>query len=295
MTDLFVRRFSEVSRALKLARIEGSGPSGYKRLLMRSFIAFCGSVRREKPKKCCLLLHAGRSGSTVLGKVLDAQPGLYWDGEVLSKAHVGTKGEAYKRLVSDKVARANWYKGRSIRCNGGIFGFELKYSQLSLMGSSPLIEVENFEDVPVLFVLLQRKNSLRRLLSIAHGMNTGEWHKGSPSSSRTLICVDNIFNWGCTLHEWLLKERNDFNGAYSAICGQGASYLRLSFEDDILPDPNIAARKVCDFIGLDMAFYRNLPGLKRDVSYLPLESLILNFGEVKNHLSGTDFDVLLTD
>jgi LPS sulfotransferase NodH len=282
---------------LALASTKGSGPAGFPRLVKRGLSAFCGSTLRKKPSQCVLLLHAGRSGSTILGKVLDQQRGLYWDGEILTKAKNlgGETRQAYQKLLNDKLARASWYMSRSMRSNGKVYGFELKYGELSQMQSDPTKEMDFFQDIPSKFILLKRKNGLRHLLSIEQARKNGDWHKGAPSSFQVAFDVDNILGWNKTLYDYLHDLEQRFEKSQSAIRKHGGSCLNLTFEEDILPDPNIAARKVCAFIGHKAGSFRYFPGLIRKQNYPGLRSLILNFDEVKAYLSGTEFEDLLDD
>jgi hypothetical protein len=73
---------------------------------------------------------------------------------------------------------------------------------------------------------------------------------------------------------------------------EGKCLLKLSYEEDIEKDPKIAYSRVCEFM--------NIP--RQDVSVnlsktnpFPLKDMIENFDEVKNTLSGTPYEWMLSD
>jgi hypothetical protein len=68
--------------------------------------------------------------------------------------------------------------------------------------------------------------------------------------------------------------------------------LQLTYEDDILKDPRIAYRRVCGYLGLEPC-----PAFVRHARSNPfrLDEIIENYDEVKQALSGTEFEWMLED
>ena len=69
------------------------------------------------------------------------------------------------------------------------------------------------------------------------------------------------------------------------------SYMKITYEDDILPDPIIAYRKIVNYIGLKprkigVKYQRTKPKKLKDIG--------LNLEDVNKSLKGTKFELMLT-
>jgi hypothetical protein len=70
------------------------------------------------------------------------------------------------------------------------------------------------------------------------------------------------------------------------------SSLWLTYEDDILPDPRIAYRKICEFIQVEpMA----VDILNQRTNPFPIREIVENYDELEAMLQGTKFEWMLTE
>ncbi len=191
-----------------------------------------------QPRGGVVLLHEGRVGSTALGVVLDRQPRLFWDGEAYTKLAVNGKNIYKAHLRSSELPKIYLSK-RTYHSLGATYGVEIKFNQISKYRDCVMEELIMLKELfPVTsFVVLVRKNMIRRLVSILNGIQRGVWHSGQPSNSRISIDVDDIGGWGITLIEWLEKGYEHRLRLSQALDAMGEHVLNLNFEDDISVDP----------------------------------------------------------
>lgn len=270
-------------QALRCSVSKGSGPSGIKRLANRGFCAAASLLVRKKPRRSIVMIHEGRCGSTVVGTILDQQPGVYWDGEVITKLEFeqSRSGSRYREILESPVALGAYLQKRSHRCLGGVYGFEIKVNQMAdPKGCLDVIEtLARGSD----YVVLIRKNLLRRLVSVRQGVLLGNWHQGAPTDLKLKIDVND--QWGESLVAWMdgtLSSRAKLLNSMKELC---INPLILTFEDDVVGDPANAVSSICRHAGIK--FIQPEKDYTRRVRYRPLEELIENFDEVCAILEGT--------
>lgn len=278
-------------KSVRCAFSSGTGPSGSLRLLGRGMRIALSQVVSAKPKKGIILIHEGRVGSTALGTLLDQQKGLYWDGEVYTK--LKERGRSYyDNIFESSEARRSYLEKRSCRSLGIPYGLEIKVGQL-FMGTQTLedeLSMVRGLFVDSSFVLLIRENAMRRLISVLQGIERGDWHSGRPSDSMVTINVSNV--WGVGLAEWLDRFIEERTLVAEALEKMGCSPLNLTFEADVVRDPGIGTKRICEFGGID---YRAGKSLVRESTYRPLAELIRNIDEVRQALAGTEHDWMIDE
>lgn len=234
-----------------------------------------------RPLNICMW-HIGRCGSTVVGNLLDQDSRIVWGSEIL---------ETYsKKIEATNIRHAAWKGARrrirykQLTAGSKIFGFEMKVWHLKRIGVEPktvvnFLKHQNFDK----HIILERKNYLRAEVSGTVGLAISKMHLkiGEPPISVKIhlnmkdVC-EHMRLFGHFIDEMkrLLPE----------------SCLKITYEDDILPDPLIAYRKIVNYIGLRpkkvmVKYQRTNP--KR------LEEIVLNLEEVKKSLKGTEYEWML--
>jgi hypothetical protein len=233
------------------------------------------------------LFHWGRCGSTVLGFLLNQHPCVYWDGEALMferkserwlRRLQGARGESglddLRRLMRYALDRTYAFYA---------------YGPLGYSSSRELID-----DLLTLgfdrFVVLERKNTLRRVVSANIGMQHKVWvlRRGkSPMLRQVELPLqfpngDTLLHRIRTLQDWYAKARQALSGLPT---------LELTYEEQVLQDPRVAYRLVCNFIGLEAAPVRVL--FER-VNPFPLQQMVTNYDAIAAALRDTEFEWMLT-
>jgi len=259
-----------------------------KRFLRRRLNALCNVlVRREQ----VAMLHTGRCGSTVIARMLEAHPKVSWGGEIFNRYMGGTDRGDPGRV--HRVISGN----RDLHCTP-VYGFETKYlPQLHL--SQPCINMPLEAYVGYLngmgfrsFILLHRRNYLRRAVSAEIGRRTRQWHSTQGRSAPNRIHLDiNRFQTGHQ-HEPLVSLFERMDEAYEQAKNviKDTHWIEITYEEDVQSDPSVAFGRVADFLGIerrwdDVKLARTNP--------FSLEELISNFDEVRSTLQGTRYEWML--
>lgn len=260
---------------------------------------------RTTPADKVVMFHIGRSGSTVLGDLLRQHHQVYWDGEILS----GHAKEADERKTMDgqpwmtRWRRSQHYPDRPYQFLEARFpvvgfrryyGMEMKFFHLShngipLDGFIEYLRQNRFKK----FIVLQRNNFLRKVVSSLIGSRKGAYHAPSGSATRPdKIAVD----VNCVRIDGdakpLLQYFDDWSENFARLRGllQTDSSLELTFEDDIEAAPTIAYRKCCDHL--------SIPPCEPVIKYsrtnpFPISDLVENFSALQRELSNTPYEWML--
>ncbi|WP_159586513.1 hypothetical protein [Chelativorans xinjiangense] len=243
------------------------------------------------------MFHVGRVGSTVLVGMLQQHRRIYWAGEVFQKEHnryMKAAGSGAYSLPKDplKDLRTEMREARN-----RMFGFETKFldeHHLRVIG----VDLERYVDTLSelgfdRYVVLKRKNILRRLISGVVLRDTGQFHIRAdqkrqkrrfhldlhriPLGARYLDLVDAIR---------MIEEGHEHLDRLLA----GKQVCALNYEDHISDDPFVAYRKVVAFMGLE-------PGepkiLLRKTNPDPLEDMIENYDELQAMIGKTPYRWML--
>ena len=255
-----------------------------------------GLINDRYRKKRVAMFHIGRCGSTVLGMMLNKNSHISWGGEVFHR---------FMNIEREFVGKADQFVAHEIGWSGSasvsrIFGFETKFlpSQhlagrcidLTLPEYISCLSAMGFED----FIVLHRRNYLRRTISAEIGRKKQLWHTKKKtarpqrielnlSSIKTGETQDHLLD----LFRCIEKNYNDLSKLLS-----DDNTLYLTYEEDIMDDPEIAYNKVCAFL--------NIPAQKTEVQIVrtnpyAYEEMIVNFDEVEALLKDTEFEWMLSD
>jgi len=248
---------------------------------------------RFLPCKGVAMFHIGRCGSTVLAKMLDTHKSLNWDDE--------TFNDSYKDLLTDlKMDGPQHVRdvlSRKMKdSQTKFFGFETKYLayqhlsperlEMSVPDYMGLLKDLGFQR----FILLHRKNLLRRLISGLNAKQTNVWHitEEQKERPRLELNVQSVDPQGHSLLEHFdhVATRMD---ELKRLCA-GQPFLEVYYEDDIENDPYDAYNKVVDFLSLP----RDRPPIKlKRTNPFQVSEVLSNFQEVVSILKGTDHEWML--
>lgn len=239
-------------------------------------------------KEYIAMFHSMRSGSGVLTELLNKHPMIFWDGELnpayMQKYHkkqIANGGhnltEAVRRIRRRMIyAPANRF-----------YGFEIT-SHDFLIGQIGLSDyVEHIQKLGInYFILLIRKNILRRIVSMVIAMKRGQTHLLSREKVRlTRIELDT---------KKLIKNLKYHHNYFAMLeeLMKDKKVIRLTYEDDISQNPLLAYRKVCNFLDID---YVEFPVRHKKTNPYKLTEIFINIKEVEHILRGTPFEWMLYD
>lgn len=242
-----------------------------------------------------MVLHNGRSGSTVLGDLMDQHPGVFWDGETLEKRlhraesrSDGGFADLYGSFtLDDSIAeverRMRW------RAAGRIFGTELQDYHVEMMNSDIETYVARLRNLGFDHFVLLERNYLRKIASHLVATKRDTFHvdngiKLKPQPIRINVSRVYIGHRFTTLLDAMRQYRAFFERAEAALAG--AKLLKLNYEEHIQHDPQAAVDALCRF--LDLPPHRPTVNFGKTTD-LPLQQVIENFDEVVRHIADSEF------
>ena len=244
-----------------------------------------------------VMFHVGRSGSGVLGGMLHQHSSIYWEGELYQR-HVTAQEQATGRPFSrgDHDQAIELLRKRMTRAGHRYFGCEVKFFHLDLFGMELEPYVKALDELEFTrFIILERKNHLRKIVSSVIAKETGSYHKVvSAESKLTSVRLDVerivIDRTAKPLIEFLRDYAARFEQLRTLL--KRRDVLSLTYEDDIMDDPRRAYERVCAFL--------NVPPVDPEPRYgrsnpYKLSELIINFDEVGAALVGTAYAWMLND
>ena len=185
-------------------------------------------------------------------------------------------------------------------CRNKVFGFETKFLPeqqlrrewigLPLKTYLELLQELGFTH----FILLRRRNYLRRAVSALAGRQTKRWQTRRRAGMPTRVRIDpRVFPTG-NIAKPLLEHFRDLDMNYHSASEalEGIPCLELEYEMHILTDPSIAYRMVLDFLGLEALTDAVSIRLQRTNPF-PLEDMIENYDEVVSALTDTSYEWML--
>ena len=251
-------------------------------------------VRQARRRANVMMVHVGRSGSTVLADLLRQHPGVGWDGEIYQSVFRQRARPDHTLPDLSDLDPVAFLLERSRQRFCRYYGFEVKFFHVRAFGWSFrdfLAETESRMG-RLRVVVLRRRNLLRKVVSSVVARQTGVTHSRVAAQSPVPVRIqpEGVFVDRETrpLIELLRQAEADFL-ELDGILGDIPS-VALAYEEDILADPRTAYRKVCAFIGekpreVEVRFERTQPW--------PLAESIGNYQEVCAALRGTDFEWML--
>jgi hypothetical protein len=261
------------------------------RKTVRQAALWVGSLSAHRRRGVVLMLHIGRCGSTVLANMLGQHPGIRWDGQIYRyRAPEG-------RVNSSNVG--SWTKEQFAIAGARYYGFE--YKILPDQHSAKLgIDLLQFLDIcretgVSHYLILKRSNTLRHIVSNYASIARGLWHieRGKKAGAKTFqLDLDHITTErspGLPILSYLEKVDDTYDAVSESL--QNGKVLHINYETDIeASGPDVAFRKVCDFL--------NLPWVQVEVKNQRLnpykmEEIVENWAELKGVLSGTKYEWML--
>ena len=193
-----------------------------------------------------VMFHIGRSGSTLIDNMLSQHPSIHWDGELLKDTKLYT---AEDPIYFDKIKLSMASLGKN-----RFYGFEVKPFHLSKLNITIPFFLEQINQLGFdHFVVLQRRNYLKKIISSLKASKTGEWHKprgGKPLHDKITIDFDNVSIDKTTMP--LIGHLENYDTSFTQLENylQKYNYLWLTYEEDILLNPQIAYNKLVKFFSL---------------------------------------------
>lgn len=255
------------------------------------------SVRTGRRPRAVAMFHVGRSGSRVLGDLLGQHPEILWDGEVLRpliRELTATGARIHEVRYADSPESV--VRSRMRAAAGRLYGFETKFFHL-IPATLPIESyLQRLERIGVdRYILLERKNTLRKVVSSLVGRKRGRYHEPAGRSARlTTVRIDpasvEIDSDRRPLRELLEGYARDLERFKGRM--EGRAMLHLTYEDDVAPGPLGAYTRACRFLGVaparvEVRYSRTTP--------FPLREVIENFDEVRRALRGTPFERLVEE
>lgn len=249
-----------------------------------------------------LVFHTGRSGSTVLGDMLDQHSQVVSFGEVFEtmlkraarRHRHGIAGLYGHFRLNDFVSEVR----KRMRLFGGsrICRVEVEGYHLEMMGSTASDVVEKLEPLGFSrFVLLRRQSTFRQIASQLVALERGAHHVGQADPLERVSVRMNpermyIGHRFQSLDEVLSGYEAFWSSVRDALAGR--IVLELIYERDIQDDPFLAYRLVCEFVGVQPESPQ--VRLAKTTNH-PLPEIIENLEELRAYLSRHGRDELLAD
>lgn len=242
-----------------------------------------------------VMFHIGRSGSTVLADLLRQHPGVFWDGEIYERRFQAIEqGRTRVRAEELRFDPTQVLRRRVLRAGRAVYGFEVKFFHLDLAGATLPDYLESLDELGFThFVVLERRNYLRKIVSSVIAHQQGRFHvQNADRTQPTRVVVDvddvRIDRSARPLLDFLGDYHRRFRELDHLLAGRRR--LWLTYEDDVGTDPRVGYRRVCEFLGLapqpvEVRYGRTNP--------FALGDLVENLGTLRKTLEGTPFAWML--
>lgn len=263
-----------------------------KATVIRKRVAQVFSPRPEFTRqKRVVMFHLGRSGSTVMADLLNQHHDIYWGGEIAK--------ETLRENLPEKDERiASFTKNLDLELSASkkhhAYGFEIKPFHLRYLGVTPIefrqmMRSRGFDT----FIILERKNLLRKVLSSMIASKYDVWHQPKTVESvAKVVEVDpfsiNIDGQSKSLLEFFRDYEEDLRQIRLAL--KDDSPLELSYENDVSPSP-VAAAQMC-FAHVGASSERPAVRYGR-TNPQKISEIVTNFDELEDVLSGTEYEWML--
>jgi len=248
-------------------------------------------------QKNVVMFHIGRSGSSVLGNLLHQHPDMYWDGEIyegLLQRWEQQNNTTLTRTNNFIFNPVNRLRNRMRLSNSKIYGFEVKFFHLNFTQYNLDNYIDELYKLGVKrFIILRRKNLLRKIVSSVVAHKQSKFHKSSGEKSKlnqVELDVNNIQidRDAKPLVAYLQEFEEKFYKLDQLL--NNNKVLKLTYEDDVATSPLVGYRKVCDFLEIKqhpatVQFSKTNP--------FKLSNIVINFDDVEQILGETPFNWML--
>lgn len=265
-----------------------------------------------KAQRGVALFHVGRSGSTVLGDLLDQNSALHWDGEIYEHAFQRVERKTGPLFLPSNTSpfelRAQpwsallpsdaleYLRRRIAQTQKRVYGFEVKFFHLRFFGMSLVDYVEGLKGLGFdAFVILKRRNLLKMVVSSLVAAQRKQYHfRNAQGVQRRSIVLDPEKVANDREQKPLLEFFEKYEAMFALLEELliGERMLELIYEDDLLEDPQHGHRKVCEFLKLECGqptvnFVRSTP--------FSLREIVVNFDDVVRTLRDTPYAWMLDE
>jgi len=246
-----------------------------------------------------MMIHIGRCGSTVLASLMRQHPKIYWASElyepIFSQWRKMNNGvEVVGKLDEDAI---HILKKSMKSALHRYYGFEIKPYHFNLINYKTEDYIKHTEKLGIdRYIILDRKNKLRTVISSVIAQQNEKLYfidsKTKPTLNQTSLNTKEInINFDSKpLIQYLSDYTEQITWFEQSL--KNKKLLKLNYEDDIQDDPNVAYRKVCDFL--------NVKPIDFEIKYsrtnpFAVNELIENFNDVEKELVGTPYEWMLND
>lgn len=238
-----------------------------------------------------MILNSGRCGSTVLSWMLHSHPRIFSHGEVLFRYDRIYRGRARR---PDPMRYLDRDRRRAGRRHFVLSVHFLRGQHLDMvgMGLEELLDAIGALGIERI-ALLERRNSLKVLISSYAGSRRRTWHvpAGGEAERQSFALDPGSVEFARTrkpLLEWLEEFERAYEEARPIVAAREG--IHLTYEEDVLPDPRLGYRKLCHALGeppvdIPVPLQRANPYHARDV--------LENYAAVERELRGTRFAWML--
>lgn len=247
---------------------------------------------RESMAQGVTVIHLGRCGSTVLGDLLDQHSQISWFGEILEPLmQAARKLQGVDYVLNGDPATLSCET--LAHCQTSYGGLEFKPFHFSAYCISQATFISRMREAGFRkFVVLDRRNRLRKIVSSRWAADSGVWHIPAQAKGETRQLTLNVESlhmdrFSGTLIQFLEMYDAQFRELRELV---SPDFLDLVYEDDIEADPIVAYKRVIDY--LDLPFEPASVRLGRTASG-PLQAELKNFETVAQYLAGTRYAWML--
>lgn len=250
-----------------------------------------GGSGRDRHRGSVVMFHTGRSGSSVIADMLGEHPEIHWDGELFNYRLMPWRERPKDRMVEATAL----IRRRMNLFDKPLYGFEVLSTHLHAGQMDEGQFIAALEDLGVeRFVLLTRRNVLRKLVSNLVARERGRWRlEAREAAPLTRVHIDTDNLQLASAKPLVIHIRDtlaDYATLRSAL--DSRSCLELVYEDDVHRDPRRAYRRICEFLGIE---YVETPVRHGQTTPHPLSQVIRNYDEVAAVMSNTEFEWMLEE
>lgn len=242
-----------------------------------------------------VMFHIGRCGSTVVSSLLEQHPRIHWADELyepifgqwrMNNAGVETVGE----MPADAI---DILRKSSRQALHRAYGFEMKPYHFRLIRYAQEDFLRYLEDMGFThYIILDRKNRLRKIISSIVAHQNSSYHHGKSKVRLKSVYVNpdkvDIDFDSKSLLDYLRDYDKQFSELELAL--QSKRLLKLTYEDDIQENPEIAYSRICEFMGVER---KHVSVNLSKTNPFPVRDMIENIGEVEQVLNDTAFEWML--
>lgn len=249
----------------------------------------------ERARRNFVMFHMGRCGSTVLETLLRETGNVAHGSEVF--------GDFYHRRKQERpnLTPARFLRRRQKKAavRGKIYGFEIKFISGTHLEPLNLTRA----DAPGFFarigfrgfILLTRTNLLDRMISQIVVKHRGSYVREAGDTRDTgavHVPIDRL-QLGAnrlSLIEALTLLERETDEMRAILKDSVPDFLELTYEADVLGDPNRGARRIAEYVGLP---YTDRTPSQDKVVTRPKKELVKNYDELEAALADTRFAWML--